>query len=610
MHRQTIYMQKAAMYFACVAFIFIMPKVVLSQANTRPVISYVLKVDTADISGYDVEIHVQHAPHVFGLAMATHHEYDDRFWRYVENFTVKSDTGEAGFIKEDSAVWHITIPGNDALISYRLHLPTNYPYHPSHRPFLAGYGGLVGDIHSFMYMVGYTQLPSRVTFVLPADWQIATGLTATGDPKTFIAADAKTLLDCPVFIGNLRTWAFTVKGITHKVVYLPLPNATPFDTLLLVANIKKIVEQTVQLFGSIPYPDYTFLLRDGTYGALEHGNSVTIGAPSEMLANNMQELYEELAHEFCHSWNLVRIKPAEYTDLNYGKQQQSAGLWFSEGFTMLYADLLVRRAGLHAEDSTRIAHLEALTARYYADTGNTFIPPGKVSLASNEQPGLLGDYDASTHLQGELIGAMLDLMIRNATAGKRSLDDLMRLMFKRFGGNKGFYAKDIEQAAKEVCSCDAHSFFESYVYDGNAIDFNQYLNLVGLNINKEYAPAKDNKGQPLPDTRLYVFQRPGETMFRIALSTPASCWGRAALNTGDAIATINGQPVKTRQGFNDIIRNFRIGDTIIVEVERAAGIKKIPVFVSGYNTVITHITAQKNITPQQQKLFGEWTTGN
>lgn len=598
---------KVTMGLAAIFFMTGTP--VSAQDNVQPVISYILKVDIADTTGYNIEIQVLHAPRSFTLAMATHHEYDDRFWRYVENFTVQTGTGKGSFVREDSAVWGINTPGNEVTVRYRIHLPGDYPYHPCHRPFLSRHGGLVGDIHSFMYMVGYEKAPAHVSFLLPTGWQIATGLAPTKHSNTFYVADARTLLDCPVFIGHLRSWNFTVNNTLHRVVYLPLPNAKEFDTALLVNSIKKIVEETAKLFGGFPYREYTFLLRDDTYGALEHSNSVTIGAPSGMLAKNMQELYGEIAHEFIHTWNLVNIKPAEYTDVNYGPQQQAAGLWFSEGFTMLYADLLVRRAGLPPDDSTRITHLEALTTRYFSDTGNTIIPPAKVSLASNGQPGMLGDYNASTHLQGELLGAMLDIIIRNATNNKQSVDGVMRTMYKRFGGTKGFYAQDVEQAVKEICSCDVHDFFEQYVYEGKPIDFNKYLELIGLQLHTAYMPAKDDKGNLFPDMRIYIFQPPGKAFFKLAVFTPNSCWGRAGLHTGDIIVAINNRPLTARDDFFTIMRNIHIGDTVTVDIKRDDRAQKITVPVNGYNTVVTHITALQNVTSQEKLLFEGWQKG-
>ena len=102
------------------------------------------------------------------------------------------------------------------------------------------------------------------------------------------------------------------------------------------------------------------MFRDAAYGGLEHANSVTLGVRSDALAKDPDEHLPETAHEFFHAWNLMRIRPAEYQSVTWKEQPPTSGLWFSEGLTIFYADLLLRRAGLPVEDSTRIAHLEAI----------------------------------------------------------------------------------------------------------------------------------------------------------------------------------------------------------------------------------------------------------
>ena len=176
-------------------------------------------------------------------------------------------------------------------------------------------------------------------------------------------------------------------------------------------------------------------------------NSVTVGIPSSELAKDITAYYSAIAHEFFHTWNLMRIRPVEQGEVTYKTPPPSRGLWWSEGVTLFYADLLMRRAGLHTYDSTRKIHLERLLMRYFGTSGNMLISPEKVSLAADGPPGMLGDYTASTHLQGELIGTMLDLIIRDATNGKRSIDDVMRKMFERFSGERGFSGSDIEKIA-------------------------------------------------------------------------------------------------------------------------------------------------------------------
>jgi predicted metalloprotease with PDZ domain len=574
----------------------------------RPSIHYLLTVDPTNPAGYEVEIQLRHLPHHFQLAMATHHEYDDRPWRDVKGFRVVSGRGKATFQRTDSAVWDITAPGDEVTVSYSVTLRGGPRF--AHQPFLSDHGGLLGDLHSFMYLPAWIHLPCPVTFDIPAGWQIVTGLTRAAGTNNFIASSAQTLLDCPILAGDLRQWEFTVDGIPHTIAWLPAADTTAFDTAALVGNIKKIVVQTVRLFGNIPYKKYAFLLEDGVYGALEHGNSVTIGAPATLLANHMSEIYEEIAHEFSHTWNLMYIRPAEYTALNYGPQQQSAGLWFSEGMAMYYGDLLVRRAGLPCEDSTRTAHLESLIGRYYTDTGNRVFPPAAVSLASNAPPGPLGDYMTSTHLQGELLGTMLDLLIIDATNGQKSMDNVMALMNRRFGGKSGFYAMDIEKAVRDVSGSNkVHSFFRQYVYAGKALDFDSWLRYIGLRLQLSYPPARDDKGQPKADTRIYVRRPFGDSVYHLVMADPRSCWVKAGLHTGDVIKALDDRPVTDRQGFYAMLGRLKPGDSVTVEIDRAGTDQRIPVLVTGYETAIAQLIKMGDSSNKAKKLYRDWTKG-
>ncbi|PYP40011.1 MAG: hypothetical protein DMD43_09440, partial [Gemmatimonadetes bacterium] len=380
----------------------------------RPVIAYTLRVDSADLSGYAVEMRIRNAPDTLRLAMAVHPEYDDRFYRYVEALSVEGPRGPGALTRLDSTLWQAVAPGGEAVVRYRIHLPPGrLDRRQAWVAFLSPTGGLVGGPHSFMYLAGSELTPARVTLDLPPGWDAATGLEPTSDPRVVLAPTAEILMDSPVLIGKFRTWRFAVDGVPHRIVYWPLPNAAPFDTAAFAGGVEKLVRQAVALFGRAPWREYAFLFQDGAFGALEHLNSVTIGAPSGDLARNPSAYLGETAHEFFHAWNIMRIRPAEYRGVDYRPQPPTAGLWFSEGLSMFYADLLLRRAGLPTGDSSRAAHLERLIGSYLAVSGNSHFSAEAVSrVAYNAEPGALGDYDASTHLQGQLIGAMLDLTIR------------------------------------------------------------------------------------------------------------------------------------------------------------------------------------------------------
>ena len=575
----------------------------------QPIVDYLLTIDPTDFSSFTVEMKIRNVPDTFHVAMVTHPEYDDRYWKYVEGFSVEAKNGTGKIIREDSSLWRIMTSGREAVLHYRIHLPSVTEIRSAWKAYLTSTGGLVGGPHSFMYVVGATLVPSHVTLNIPEDWQITTGLQSTSDPKTFYASSVAVLIDDPVFVGKFKTWSFTVDNTPHRLIYWPLPDAKVFDTTMLLSSIKKLVEQTFSLFGRLTYREYVFMLQDGALGGLEHNNSVTIGAPSTQLANGVGNILQEIAHEYFHTWNLMRIRPVEYSDVTYKPPTLSKGLWFSEGLTIFYADLLLRRSRLPVFDSTRLFHLENLIRRYSATPAYLKFSAEKISEASYGPVGMLGDYSGSTHLQGEVIGAMLDLVIRDATSGKYSMDEVMRKMLERFSGEKGFTSKDVEQTVRDVCGCNVQQFFRDHVYGNKQIDFSKYLKLFGLQYTMEWKDVLSNDLKPVPDLRIFSYQLPREDVLRIRLSNPKSVWGRSGLHTGDIIKAINGKSLAAAADFRLLIRNVKIGDSVTVEVGRSSGIAKINVLITGYQQPVVRITRLSSTTTKQQKHLEDWIAG-
>jgi predicted metalloprotease with PDZ domain len=577
----------------------------------QPVINYILTVDTADLFSYTVEMRIRNIPDTFRVAMFAHPEYDDRYWRFIEHLNVESKTGRSDVLREDSALWRIITTGSEAIIHYRIHLPPQQqPLRPAWRPFLSSTGALVGGPHSFMYVIGAELAPSYVTLHIPNTWQVGTGLEPTADPQTFFAPTVRVLVDGPILIGFFRSWSFTLDGVPHRVIYWPLRNSIAFDSARFVSDVKKIVEQTALLFGRLPYREYSFMFQDGAYGALEHLNSVTVGIPGSELAKDITSYYSTIAHEFFHTWNLMRIRPVEHGDVTYKTPPPSRGLWWSEGVTLFYADLMMRRAGLHTHDSTRKIHLESLLARYFGSPGDMHISPEKVSLVADGPPGKLGDYTASTHLQGELIGTMLDIIIRDATNGKHSMDDVMRKMFERFSGERGFSGSDIEKIVASVCGCDMHSFFKDYVSGNKTIAFDKYFQLLGLHTSLSLTEEVDEQGKPIPDLRVYAWQPLYESIPLLGITDPSSCWGKAGLHTGDQILTVNGNNMKTAADFRQLIRVLKISDNLSVEVRQPKGVWKTNVLISGYSQPSVKLSEMPMATAKQRRLYAEWNLGN
>ncbi len=575
----------------------------------HPRISYRIHVDAADLSGFDVEMRVRGAGDTVRIAMASHPEYDDRYYRYVENLSAESRGARLEVTSEESALWRVIARGGDLVVKYRIHLPPQTtPNRSAWKPFLSPTGGLIGDLHSLMYVVGAASAPARVTLDLPAGWAIASGLEPTRDPQTFAASSVELLLDSPIVIGQFRHWEFEVNGVRHQVVYLPQPNAAPFDAVSFVAGVRQLVTEAFKIFGKPPYRSYTFLYQDGANGALEHLNSVTIGARSQSLAQGLVDVFDTTAHEYFHTWNLMRVRPVERVGLRYHPAAPTGELWWSEGVTIYFSDLLLRRAQLPVYDPTRVAHLERYIGAYLFTPGYSRISAERASRAA-EDPLALGDDFASTHTQGKLLGTVLDLMIREATQGQRSLDNVMRKLSDRFTPQHGLTGRDIERAVHEVCACDARSFFEAHVRNAGPIDFDHYLRMIGMRTQVLWSPALGSDGKPEPDLRVSALSVAEDSTLRIRITNPASAWGRAGLHTGDRLVSLDGRPVATTTDFRSWLGKLNVGDTAQVEVMRNGAGSKVLVSINSYDRPTVRIVEIADATSAQRRLRAQWLTG-
>ena len=204
---------------------------------------------------------------------------------------------------------------------------------------------------------------------------------------------------------------------------------------------------------------------------------------------------------------------------------------------------------------------------------------------------------------------MLDLSIRDASNGNKTIDDVMRKRLEQISGERGFVSKDIEQAVKDVCGCNVHQFFQDHVYGNKQIDFSKYIKLLGLQYTMEWKDVLSTDQKTVPDLRAFVYQLPGENVFRRGLSNPTVAWGRAGLHTGDIVKTVNGRTLVNAADFRSIQRNAKIGDSIVVEVERPSGVQKINVLITGYQQPVVRITPMLTKTEKQKKLYEQWVTG-
>ena len=268
--------------------------------------------------------------------------------RNVTNFNAVEDaTGHAlSWKKGDENTWRVQADGASAVtVSYNV--ATGQAIFQSS---LGESNAYLAPPDTYMYLDGQIRHPVTVTFKPKAGWdKIATGLDPVpGQSNTFSAADFDILYDCPTMLGKLEVLPFEVGGVHHEFDGLNLGN---FDRAKFVSELKRMVESATTLMGDIPYKHYTFISA-GRGGGIEHLDECTLPFNSASISNAVgnKKWLSFVAHEYFHNFNVKRIRPLALGPFDYEHENRTYMLWVSEGFTVYYEWIVLRRAGLLDEE--------------------------------------------------------------------------------------------------------------------------------------------------------------------------------------------------------------------------------------------------------------------
>jgi predicted metalloprotease with PDZ domain len=570
----------------------------ITASASAQTIEYTITVDPADLSAFSIEMKVPAARGSVRLAMAAHPEYDDRYFRYVQDFTAHSLGREFSFTKPDPAVWQVEGLRGPLTVRYRVVPPAKErEWKQTWKPFLTPTGGMVGDLHMLMYVVGKEQARATLRLQMPAGWKAASGLVPTRDPRVF-SGSVEDILDSPVIVGRFANWKFNAAGIPHQVVIWSPSDAKAVNPKPIVDGISTLVNESIKAFGRPPYPRYAFLLENGGSAALEHNTSLNTG-----LTGDLSALFDDIAHEYIHVWNLMDVRPRERIGVRYKFAEPTGVLWWSEGATIMFSDLLIRRSSLPKSNESRTARLESTLARYHSAPGYWKLSAETVSRGDSH-PELMGNEFASTHLQGELLVTALDLLIRDRTDNRRSATDVQRLLSSRFDSRRGIDNRDLERAVAETCACDVRPFFRDYIYNAKPIDINHYLAMIGLSAEIRQIEAVDDQGRPVVDRHIGPVSGEGE--FRVRLLSTASTWARAGLHTGDRVISADDKPISTWNDFRGWLVTLKIGDKARLKVRRDGKDETIEVPMKPFTRATVTITERTDSTMKQQRLRDAW----
>jgi len=414
------------------------------------------------------------------------------FGRHLSSLEARQGARAVPLVQLDKTTWQARTDGRSPLVVTCL----VYAFDTSVRTaFLDARRGFFNGTSVALRVEGREHEPHRLEVkALPRDWEVATAMAAVKVDKsgrgTYEAAGYDELVDHPVELGRFWRGEFKAHGVPHELV---VAGALPdFDGDRLLADTQRICEAAIAFWHDRkkpPFERYVFMLNavDEGYGGLEHRASTALIAARRDLPqrgkNEAPEAYVTLlgliSHEYFHTWNVKRLKPREFERYDYTRENYTDLLWFFEGFTSYYDDLLLRRAGLI--DDTRYLKLVAKTV-----SGVLGLPGRKVqSVAQASFDAWVKYYrtdentpnaTVSYYTKGALVALALDLTLR---AHKGSLDEVLRLLWTRSGGGP-IAEPDIRDALREVAGRSLDDELTAFVHGTDDLPLQALLEEAGV----------------------------------------------------------------------------------------------------------------------------------
>lgn len=386
-----------------------------------------------------------------------------------------------------------------------------------------GHAAFINGPAAFVYLEGRKNEVCRLSVgKLPAKWQIATAMDP--DQERFKSADYDEFIDHPIQLGEFERRTFDVEGTAFSAVFVPAkPGKMNADAYAEVEKLRAISAAGLRMMGGFPFRRYLYIvhLTPGSFsGGLEHRASNVINTDDF----NPLGIEDLAAHEFFHSWNVKHIRPDVLGPFDYTKPVRTGNLWFAEGVTDYYAYRLTFQAALKAEQwmletySMQIAELQSAAKRRQKTVE-------EVSKGAWETGGF-GDGDFSYYTKGSIMGLLFDAAIRDATAGEKSLDDVLRLLYRNHRLPKpGFPEDGLRLAINQVAGKDLSELYNRMARSTQELPYDQ-LTKIGLRLEE---PGKR-------------YTEPGITVRGGQVLSVRGPLEREGLRAGDVITLLNGKP--------------------------------------------------------------------
>ena len=349
---------------------------------------------------------------------------------------------------------------------------------------------------TYITLVEPSGTPRRadVQLDLPPAWKGSmTSLDAApdGKPNHYTAPDYDVLADSPILAGvDLTTTAFTVGGIEHDWTYL---GRAEWDGSKVVGMLTPLIEEHIRFWRSLPYRKYAFLNivmdRPGGSG-VEHLNSVAITTSGKEPVTAEARFREAsfVSHEYFHAMNVKRLRPIELGPFDYEHPPVTTGLWVAEGLTSYFGDLLAERSGVGTPADYLNLESKHITDLQTKQPGRLVQTLEQASAQMFER--LPADRRVDYYVKGPIVGLVLDAHIRHLTNDRRSMDDVMRLEYRRWSGARGYTADEFSQTVSDAAGVDVGALLHTLVATTAEVDYTEMLDWFGLRFAPSDDPAK------------------------------------------------------------------------------------------------------------------------
>lgn len=483
--------------------------------------------------------------------------------RHIQHFSAHSSQDKTKLLSQKFSKnhWIIETPKiTDITVKYQV-FANELTVRTNH---LDGTHGYFNGAALFYFIPGLEKQPITVQIIPPTpQWKVSTSLPQIPEKaNTFQAIDYDTLVDSPFEIGTHTVYDFEVLGKPHQFAIWGQGN---IQAETLIKDTQKIIEIEAQLYKELPYDHYLFILHlsGGGFGGLEHKSSCSLiydrfGFRSQEKYNRFIQL---VAHEFFHLWNVKRIRPKALEIFDYERENYTQSLWFLEGTTSYYDMIIPLRAGIY--DITEFLNLLGKDITRYLNTPGRKVHP--LSESSFDAWIKLYRRDAhsdnsqiSYYLKGELVSLLLDLLIRDRNHNQRSLDDVMRQMWKKFGKPEiGFTSQQLQEEIESVAQTNLQDFFYHYLDTTEDLPFEDYLEPFGLKLK----PIVDPDTTPFVGIRLQT-ENGKEIIKFVEAQSPAEIGG---IDANDELLAIDG--IRVTQGqFSERLKDYQSGDIIAMTI--------------------------------------------